>query len=198
MSDFLTILFEEILNTSYLEYLAFISSVLYVLFAAKEHIICWVFAIISSLIYIYLFFSVNLYLDSGLQFFYVIMAFVGWVNWKKKSQFKIRTWKIKNHIYLIAINLLFIALLAYIFEKYTDQAYPIIDASIFCFSISATYLVALKLIENWLYFVVIDFVALFVYWQRDLKLTSILFLIYTFLALFAYFSWLKKMKESQV
>jgi nicotinamide mononucleotide transporter len=197
MDEFLSLLLKEIQKTSWLEYLAFLSSILYVLFAAKEKILCWLFAIVSSLIYIYLFFNVNLYLDSGLQFFYVVMAFVGWLNWKEKSKFKIKTWKLQNHFMLIGINCIFTLILAYFFKTYTDQAYPLIDASIFCFSISATYLITLKVIENWLYFVVIDFLAMFVYWQRDLKLTSVLFLVYTILALAAYFSWLKKMKNQE-
>lgn len=190
-------LIQDILKTPIIEWIGFIFSLTYLILATKEKISCWVFAIASSAIYVYLFFNSNLYIDSALQSFYIIMAFVGWVNWKKSSLVRIKFWSLKSHFILIALNLVFAFIIGFVFEKYTDQAYPYIDALIFCFSISATYLITLKIIENWIYFVIIDFIALFIYWQRDLKLTSVLFGIYTILALVGYFAWLKEFKKQK-
>jgi nicotinamide mononucleotide transporter len=193
----LEILFKEFTQTSVLEWAGFIASVVYVLLAAQQHISCWIFAIISSFIYIFLFFDVNLYIDSGLQSFYLIMAFVGWANWNQRSKIKLNFWSLKKHLKLFGINVLAGLVIAFFFDKYTDQAYPYVDSMVFCFSISATYLITQKVIENWIYFVVIDFVAAFIYWNRDLHLTAILFIFYTILAVYGFFQW-KKMFNLEI
>lgn len=184
----------EIQHTSFLEFLAFIFSILYLLLASKEIIWCWIFAILSSVLYIFIFFQVNLYTDSVLNFFYAIMGIAGWLNWNNKNKRKITYWKARFHVFTILLNLIFASLLGFLLHKFTDQAYPYIDSFIFIFSISATILTIKKIIENWIYFIVIDIVAIFVYWNRNLYLTSLLFFIYTILAIFAYFSWLTELK----
>jgi nicotinamide mononucleotide transporter len=189
-------LVNQLINTSIFEWIAFVLSILYLIFATKELIYCWLFAIISSGIYIFLFFKANLYIDSALQFFYIIMAFVGWINWKKKENVKLTNLSLKSHLFLILLNSLFACGLAYLFDNYTDQAYPYIDSFIFCYSISATYLTTIKVVENWIYFIIIDIIAIFIYWQRDLNLTAVLFFVYTVLALIAFLKWKKQLKAN--
>ncbi|MES2588135.1 MAG: nicotinamide riboside transporter PnuC [Bacteroidota bacterium] len=194
MSEFLSQLLTEILKTGILEWIGFALSIIYLILATKESIWCWLFAILSSGLYIYLFFEVNLYIDSILQLFYVIMAIVGWKNWGIKSKLKITFWSLKSHLIAIGISSFFSLILAYLFDNYTNQAFPYIDAFIFCFSVMATFLITKKVIENWIYFVIIDFAAIFIYWNRELHLTAVLFVLYTILALVGYFVWLKTFK----
>jgi nicotinamide mononucleotide transporter len=71
---------------------------------------------------------------------------------------------------------------------------PIVDSFTTVFSIIATYMITKKVLENWLYWIVIDAVSIYLYLSRDLHLTSFLFMLYAIIAIFGYFSWLKKMK----
>ena len=59
-------------------------------------------------------------------------------------------------------------------------------------------MVAKKILENWLYWIVINIVSIYLYFHRDLTLTSLLFATYTIIAIFGYFHWLKKMKKQML
>jgi nicotinamide mononucleotide transporter len=84
--------------------------------------------------------------------------------------------------------------MGFYFSTYTSAKMPIVDSFTTIFSIIATYLVTKKVLENWLYWIVIDVVSIYLYFGRDLHLTSLLFIVYTVIAIFGYFSWIKKVK----
>mgnify|MGYP001464798965 FL=1 len=124
------------------------------------------------------------------------MAFIGFYNWNKKEQhLKISEWHIKKHLYIILTGALLAFILGFIFSTYTDAKMPIIDSFTTVFSIFATYMVVKKILGNWLYWIVIDAVSVYLYDSRDLHLTALLFIIYTSIAIFGYFNWLKSMQE---
>ncbi len=199
MSEQLNQLFLEIQKTSYLEWIAFVFSLLYLILATIKNNWCWTFAVFSSGIYIYIFYSVNFYFDSILQLFYIFMAVLGWINWTKKDENQqIVTKNINFHLISISITFLLSLIFGFIFDKYTNQAFSYIDALIFFFSIFATYLTTKKVLENWIYFAIIDFLAIFIYWQRDLLLTSVLFLLYTVLAIYAFVLWNREYKNAKL
>ena len=72
-------------NWSIIESIAVFFSILYVILATKENIWCWGAAAISVTLYIYICFFAHLYAETGLQIFYLFMAFYGYSHWKKKS-----------------------------------------------------------------------------------------------------------------
>jgi nicotinamide mononucleotide transporter len=72
---------------------------------------------------------------------------------------------------------------------------PIVDSFTTVFSIFATYMVVKKILGNWLYWIVIDTVSVYLFYSRDLHLTSLLFMAYTIIAVFGYFNWLKMMQK---
>jgi len=76
---------------------------------------------------------------------------------------------------------------------YSDAAFPFIDSLTTWFAIWATYLIAQKVLENWWYWLLIDLASIFIYWSRDLKLTSVLFVIYFIMIPIGLFSWTKSM-----
>ena len=85
-------------------------------------------------------------------------------------------------------------LLGFYLSIYSTAKMPIIDSFTTVFSVIATYMVTKKVLENWLYWIVIDIVSVYLYFSRDLQLTSLLFVIYTIVAIFGYFSWKKKVQ----
>jgi nicotinamide mononucleotide transporter len=183
-------LINGLINTSMLEWFAFTFSIIYVFLATYQNKWCWLFAIISSSLYVYICFESQLYFDAQLQVYYVIISLLGWYNWNKpQKKHAIIQWKIKTHLYIILILLSVSIPLAWLFEHYTDQAYPYIDAPIFVFSIFATYLITIKVLENWIYFVFIDAISVFIFWNRGLEVTALLFIFYTFFALYGYLKW---------
>ena len=182
-----------------IESLAVILGILYLILAAKEDIKCWYAALISSLLFIYTMYQADLIMQSLLQVFYVIMAIYGWLQWNnkvnKKLVLKISKWKKINHLYAF-ILIISLALLSGIFlEKYTEGKLPFLDALTTWGAIITTYMVAKKIIENWIYWLVINSISIYLFMLQGLYLTSGLFFIYLIIIFFGYHSWIKKLNN---
>ena len=191
MNDIIQFLNQINFNWSIIESVAVIFSISYVILVAKENIWCWAAAGISVILYIYICFNAKLYAETGLQIFYLFMAFYGYYNWNKNNRrLQIKEWSIRKHLFLILLGAILSFLMGFYFATYTNSKMPIVDSFTTVFSIIATYMTVKKILENWLYWIVIDTVSVYLYATRELHLTSILFMIYTIIALTGYFSWL--------
>ena len=180
-------------NWSVIESVAVFFSILYVILATQESIWCWGAAVISVSLYIYICFFAQLYAETGLQVFYLLMAFYGYYIWNKKEQsLQISEWSIGRHLFIITIGAILTFLLGFYISIYTSAKMPIIDSFTTIFSVFATYMVVKKILGNWLYWIVIDIVSIYLYYSRDLHLTSLLFIAYTIIAISGYLSWIKK------
>ncbi len=136
-----------ILKTSLWEWLAVLSSLLYVILISYKHISAWIFAIISSALYIYICFQGQLYLESILNGFFLLMGIYGWFLWASKKtgeSDKIIKWRKKAHFLNIGLSLLFVILIGFIFDTYTNQANPYTDSFTSIFSLVATFMVTKK------------------------------------------------------
>ena len=189
----------------YLETIAIVFSILYVFLAAKQVVWCWMAAMISVIIYMYICYHSKLYMETGLQVFYFFMSIYGFWNWSAnknrqnpnmslKKGISISEWSIHKHLITIIAVTVAAFFLGFIFSTYTDAEMPIVDSFTTVFSIFATFMVAKKILGNWLYRIVIDIASVYLYDSRDLKQTAFLFIIYTAFAIYGYFSWIKKME----
>ncbi|MEO9534074.1 MAG: nicotinamide riboside transporter PnuC [Crocinitomicaceae bacterium] len=197
MDDVVKGFIEGLIATSLIEWIAVATGVAYVILAARKSIFCWVFAIISSGIYMYLCISVDYILESFLQFFYVIMAIVGWVMWNKSKldNYPIVKWKPNFHVFNIGVSAVICLVLGYYFDESTDQAYPYLDAFTTVFSLAATYMVMQRVLENWIYWIVIDIAGMFLYAAKGFYLSAVLYFAFTIIAVFGYLAWRKKYRE---
>lgn len=176
-----------------MEFLAVVSAIAYLLLAVRQDIRCWFAAILSSFLYFFIMFSAGLYMEAGLQIFYILMAVYGWSQWREEGtaniKLSVKTWKPINHLFSISLILLLAYASGLILEKFTNAVFPFIDALTTWGAIVATYMVAKKLLENWIYWFVIDSISIFLFMSRGLVLTSILFFIYLIIIYFGYKSW---------
>ena len=192
MEDILQVITQLNFNWSIIESAAVFFSILYVILAVKESIWCWSAAAISVILYIYICYTAQLYPETGLQVFYLLMAFYGYHQWNKNdSTLKIQQWTTTKHLLILLLGASLTFLIGFYFTIYTNAAMPIVDSFTTIFSVFATYMVTKKVLGNWLYWIVIDIVSVYLYFSRDLHLTSLLFIMYTVIAIFGYFSWLK-------
>ena len=179
-----------------IEIIAVFLALAYLILAAYQNLLCWLAAAISSLLYIKICFDANLFIETGLQFFYLIMAIVGYFQWRKpslinESEKTIINLSLKDGIIGIAICGLVSIVMAIWFQQNTQAKLPWLDAPVTVFSIWATWLVIKKVLQNWLLWIVIDAIAIYIYFQRNLNLTAFLYLLYTILAIIGYFKWKK-------
>ena len=179
-----------------LESLAVLFGIIYVILIAKNKISGWVFGIISSFVSIFLFvFYAKLYSEALLYSFYIIAGFYGWYNWSRQKETKeVYCMPIKLHLIIIAtgvcLSLLLYWAMTYLF---TSAEKPLVDAFTTTFSFIATYLATKKWIGNWIYWIIIDLVSVWLYFSRDLEIYALLMLAYSVIAVFGYLEW-KKLK----
>lgn len=185
----------------WLEILGVVSALLFTILAAYEKKACWPFGIISSAIYVYLCVEIKLYQDAIINLYYVFMAMYGWWKWNKptaidKSTLKITTLTSKQRLHYLIMASIFTAISGSFFYFYTDASFPFADAFTTVFAFLATWLQARKKIENWGVFLVVDAVSSVLYFQKSLYLTSLLFVLYTLLCVFAWNRWKEKLRLS--
>jgi len=193
--DHLISFFSEIMIFN-LESIAVLFSILYVILVARENIWCWAAAIISVSLYIFICYKAKLYAETGLQFFYLIMSIIGFFFWKESSNKKrlnIKELSIGDHSLILFIGIVFTLILGYILTIYTQAKLPLLDSFTTVFSIIATLMVIKKILENWLYFIAIDLVSIYLYNSRDLQQTAMLFMLYTIIACIGYYNWVRLM-----
>jgi len=196
VEDILQIITQLNFNWSIIESIAVFFSILYVVLAMKENIWCWGAAAISVILYIYICYSAQLYAETGLQFFYLLMAIYGYFQWNNNDRnLKIQQWTSAKHLLILLLGALLTFLMGFYFSIYTNAAMPLVDSFTTVFSVFATFMVTKKVLGNWLYWIVIDAVSVYLYFSRGLQLTSLLFVAYTIIAVFGYLSWLKRNNE---
>ncbi len=196
MSFFISV-WDGVKATSGIEWFAVLSSIIYVILAARQSILCWLFAFIGSALFVYLCYVGNLYIESILQLFYVAMAIVGWLSWKNanSAHARVRKWSLKNYFLNSLLSGFLALLIGFIFQKYTNQANPYVDAFTTCYSLSATYMVTRKILGNWVYWIVIDLISIYLYAERAYYLTAVQYAIFTILAVYGLRAWQKEYKQ---
>ncbi|NND37734.1 MAG: nicotinamide mononucleotide transporter, partial [Gammaproteobacteria bacterium] len=82
------------------------------------------------------------------------------------------------------------------FDRYSDAALPYLDSFTTWGAIVTTWMVARKILENWIYWFVIDSVSIYLYVNRELHLTALLFVLYLVLIVFGYVAWRKELQPA--
>jgi len=194
MTDFLSSALGEFHQNSILELIAVVLAIAYLLLAVRQHIACWYAAFISTAIFLYVFWQVNLYMESGLQVYYLGMAVYGWWAWQRgrsegKPGLTISTWSLRQHLIVIGIVVVATFVSGTLLSG-TEQRLGYLDSFTTWGAVVATFMVTRKILENWLYWVVIDSASLYLYFDRELYFTMILFLVYLVIIFFGFRSWL--------
>ena len=199
MPDLLAELQEQARALLGLEGLAVLMAIAYLLLAIRQNIWCWFCAGISTAIYVWLFIDARLYMESALNGFYFAMAVYGWHSWRSGAgdggTMKVSVWPVTTHA--VAVTAIFLLALAngFALSRWSDAAFPYVDSLTTWGAIWATFLVARKVLENWGYWLVIDLASIFIYWNRGLELTALLFVAYVVMIPFGYLGWRRSMQQ---
>lgn len=177
-----------------IELVATLLAVAYVILALKHSIWCWPAALLSTLLFTHVMWDSALLSDALLHIYYASMAVYGWWRWRQLQQQSgqaqpVYEWVWQRHLLLISLTAMAGLVLGYLMASYTHADFAYLDAQTTAFSLVATWLVAKKLLSNWLYWVVIDAVSIFVYAQKHLYFLTALFMLYTVIAVVGYFVW---------
>ena len=178
-----------------LETLAVALGISYLLLAMRENSLCWYCAFFSTAIYVYIFGDVSLYMESALNVYYMGMAVYGWLQWQNgganHSGVEIVRWTAKHHIICVLVILIASVISGYLLSVNTDARLPYLDSFTTWASVLTTVMVARKVLENWLYWIVINSVSIYLYIDRDLDQTAAMFTLYLVLSVLGYVAWKK-------
>lgn len=182
------------------ENLAAALAVAYLLLAMHEKILCWYAALVSTSIYTVLFWNVSLLMDSALSVYYIIMAVYGWWQWRKggnkhtegsnsHSGVSITSWGLREHSMAFSAIVVVSLISGWLLSNNTSASWPYLDSFTTWASVLTTWMVAKKILENWLYWILIDGVSIILYVDKELYSTAILFVAYVVIVIFGYFKW---------
>jgi len=202
MSEFVSGLSSAWAATSNIEIVAVMFGLLYIILAARENSWCWPAAFIGTGTSIYLFWDGELLMESALNVYYLAMAVFGWWQWQyggkedgggEKTILSIQSWPVKNHI--IALTLIAVLTLSsgYLLNQNTSAALPYLDSFTTWSAVITTWMVARKVLENWLYWIVINSISIYLYIDRAFFLYAVLFVLYIIIAVFGYRQWRKSL-----
>ena len=180
-----------------LEYFGVLTGLLYLFLEIRQHRAMWVVGFLTSLVYVFVFFFSKIYADMGLNIYYVAISIYGFWQWTRKSgtgtsgtgeaaasQEAILYRNMTPRLFAgisFAILALF-ALLYYVLHHFTDSPIPVGDAFTTAVGIVATWMLARRIIEHWIFWIIVNCVSVYLYYLRGLYPTMFLYICYAVLA----------------
>ena len=164
-------------------------------FAKKDNILVFPTGLISTFIYAYLLWKWELLGDSMINGYYFIMSIYGWYHWTRKKgdveEFPVSriTKKEKQTAFVIFIlTLVFVYLVYQYFDKFINW-FNYVDTFLTAVFFVGMWLMAKRKIENWIFWIVGDFISIPLYFFKGYTFTSLQYLIFTVLAVYGYLEW---------
>lgn len=186
-------IWQQLFGTSLWEALAVVLSVAYLALATRRNLWCWLCAFISSAIYVVLMARAGLVMDTLLSVYYVAMAIYGYLQWRTgravAGELVPLNWTLRQHLLAIVAVLLATVCNAWLLQFVHFARSPWLDSFVTWGSVLCTWMVARRVIENWLYWIVVDGVAAYLYYSRGLAATAGLMLLYVGMVIHGYFVW---------
>jgi nicotinamide mononucleotide transporter len=191
----------EWLLSNKIELLGAILGILYVVLSIRQNIFTWPTGLLTSVLYIVVFYKSALYAAMSLQVYYVLISIYGWYFWLRgknsNNKLQARVQKINKQFLLRigAVTLLIYGFILFILINFSDSDVPFMDSLTTSLSITATWMLARKYIEHWIIWIFVDIVSSGLYIYKNLWPTVVLFLVYTVMAFIGYYEWKKDLKS---
>lgn len=184
------------------EWLAAALGLAYLLLAVRRNLWCWLCAFASTAIYLVVFARAALYMQAALQIFYLAMAVYGFIEWRRgrtrDGELAIQSWRAAQHLTAAACVAAATLVNGWLLARHTDAVAPWLDSFVTWGSVVTTWMVARRVIENWLYWLVVDGAAAWLYYSQGLLPTTVLFVIYLGVVVRGYVVWRREQIQQSV
>lgn len=199
-------------NVSYIEFFGLVFGLLAVALSSRANIWSWPLGIVNVVLSFFLFYQVQLYPDMFLQLFFLVTNIIGWWRWlhpkpgeeDRKRQLRVSFLSRSGMITLLVVGVTgtFLTgkfaqnlhhLSPVLFNK--PSAYPYLDSFIMVMSIVTTFYMIQKKIECWIIWILVDIVATYLYFQRELLLYAILYFVFCFIAAYGLYYWVREYRS---
>jgi nicotinamide mononucleotide transporter len=187
---------------NYLELIGTISGLIYLYLEIKQKVWLWPLGLVTSSVYAVVFYQTKFYADMSLQFYYIGISVYGWYWWlhggeyEGRKELPVSRIDARLAVILCFVTLLLFYLIALFLRDYTDSPVPYGDAFTTALSITATWMLARKIIEHWWVWVIVNTVSLCLYIYKGLYPTSILFFFYATMSVVGYYQWKKTLRHT--
>ena len=191
------------LQISWTEAIGSITGLISVWLTVRNNVWCWLWGIVSVLVYAVVFFDARLYADMALQLVFVGMNLFGWYEWlhpnasTSEQPAKQRISSIPQQELLISLvsgGITGVALSIFL-KRFTNAAVPEIDAALTALSLVAVWMQARKYRESWLVWLVADVLYVGLFFNRTLWLTGALYLVFCLMAVLGWREWNHQMQQ---
>ena len=198
---------------NYIEVFGAVTGIIYVFLEIRQTLWLWPVGIITSAVYIWVFFTGKLYADMSLQVYYLVISILGWYWWTRRKNGKtdggtggIDDMAEENSLHVtrlklrtgIVLSICFVFLFAgmWLFlSHFSDSPVPGRDSFITSLSIIATWMLARKIYEHWFLWIVVNGVATFLFLTRGLYPTVILYTVYGIMSFAGLAEWKKTIRS---
>ncbi|GAA2312566.1 nicotinamide riboside transporter PnuC [Actinomadura luteofluorescens] len=184
--------------TTWAELLGFATGAVNVWLVVRQNILNWPIGIANVILLGLVFLDGGLYADAGLQVVYVALQLYGWWVWlyggDGRDRLPVRRTRGAEWAALIAAGAAGTALLTWALSAWTDSTVPFWDALTTALSLMATYGQSRKLLESWWLWIAADLVYIPLYFAKDLKLTSALYLVFLALCVSGLLAWRRDLR----
>lgn len=161
--------------------------------ASRASIWNWLFGIFAVILYGIVFYMTRLYGDMSLQAVYLFFQFYGWHQWKfggnNASQLPVTNTPQSQYFILGAILLILYGIFYFLLSRYTNSTTPYIDAFTTALSLIAQWMMCKKWLENWIAWIILDVISLYMYTYKHLYLTTLLYAAFIVLCVMGYREW---------
>ncbi|WP_144392064.1 nicotinamide riboside transporter PnuC [Pleionea sediminis] len=202
--EFFQILAEQWRAQNTWEVIAVALSIAYIILAARASSWCWPCAFVSTAIFSVLFFDTNLLQEAALNIYYLIIAVYGWYHWrysknessdKEAHELPISRWSVKRHLKWIGIVTIVALISGFFSDSILKADMPYINGFTVWFAVFTTYLVAQKVLENWYYWLVLNPISFYIFYQQELYVTCLLMVVYFVMTLYGIYEWKKLWRQ---
>ncbi|WP_416305853.1 nicotinamide riboside transporter PnuC [Neptunicella sp. SCSIO 80796] len=185
--------FDGFAGASPVEWIATLCGFVCVYLLIQRNIWSFAFGFVQVSLYAWIFFGVKLYSDMLLHLFYMGFQIYGWRVWSKSADdhgnITPDRGTFKQYMLWVLVALVASAALGNVMANATDASFPYADAFTTCASLVAQWLLSHRKLFNWLFWIVVDVVAITIYWQKGLYPTSALYLCFLVMSSVGQWRW---------
>lgn len=196
---------------SYIEFFGTIFTIWCVYLTARAKVLSWPVGILGTILYLFLFYQIHLYSDMIEQVYFLVTGFMGWYAWlhprtatetDDNNELKISFNTVKQNIWYAVFILGGTFVLTFVvthLDNWLPQYFPVqasfafIDALTTVMSFVAQYLLIRKKVENWMLWIVVDIVGVWLYYEKGVKFISMEYGLFLIIASYGFWGWIKEL-----
>jgi nicotinamide mononucleotide transporter len=207
------------ISNNFIEIFGAVTGIIFVFLEIRQTIWLWPVGLVTSAVYIWVFFTSKFYADMSLQGYYLVISCLGWYWWTRGKKRRLRSkatkfreaeareWesgelqvtrlKLRTGIVLAIVFAFLYIIMWFVLTRLTDSPVPVRDSFITSLSIIATWMLARKIYEHWILWIVVNFVSAVFFLTRGLYPTVILYTVYGIMSFVGLAAWKKTIKADE-